>query len=60
MSKFIVSFRHPSNFYRTSYYPRTADRFLAMKVFDSKDAALEFMAEAEAHGATDIKISIHG
>lgn len=59
-TKFIVSYRHPSNFYHTSFYPRTADRFRAIKVFNSKDAALEFIAEAEAHNATDITISMHG
>ncbi len=59
-TKFIVSYKHPSNFYNTSYYPRTADRFRAIKVFNNENDALAFVAEAEAHNATDIKMSMHG
>ena len=59
-TKYVVSYRHPSNFYRTSHYPRTADRLLGMRVFNNEADALEFVAEAEAHGATNIKISMHG
>ena len=57
---YIVSFRHPSNFYRTSYYPRTADRTLGIRVFNNEADAQAFANEAEAHNATDITISMHG
>lgn len=57
--KFLVSYRHPSNFYKTSHYPKNADRTLAMRVFNNEEDAEKFVANAAAAGATDITIDTH-
>ena len=57
--KFIVSYSHPSVFYKSRHYGRNADRNLGIKVFDSESAAQAFVREAKAHNATNIQIRIH-
>ena len=57
--KFIVSYRHPSVFYKSRYYGRNANRTLGIKVFNTKSEAEAFAAEAAAHNATDIIIREH-
>jgi hypothetical protein len=56
---YIVTYRHPSVFYTSRHYGRMADRNLGFKVFNTEEAANAFAAEAKAHNATDISISIH-
>lgn len=58
-TKYLVTFRHPSNFYRTSHYPRTADRFVITIVFFTEVEAIEFTEYLKNHNATDIKITMH-
>jgi hypothetical protein len=58
--KFIVSYSHPSVFYKSRHYGRNADRTKGIKVFNTKESAQAFAAEAAAHNATNIQISIHG
>ena len=57
--KFIVSYSHPSVFYKSRHYGRMANRNLGVKVFNTKEAAQAFAAEAAEHNATDIIIRTH-
>ena len=57
--KFIVSYSHPSVFYKSRHYGRNADRTRGIKVFTSESAAQAFAVEAKAHHATNITISAH-
>lgn len=60
MTNYIVSFNHPSVFYKSRHYGRKADRTRGIKIFSTKEKAEAFAAEAAAHHATNIQISIHG
>jgi hypothetical protein len=57
--KFIVSYTHPSIFYKSRHYGRNADRTLGIRVFGNEADAQAFAAEAAEHGATNIKIRTH-
>jgi hypothetical protein len=57
--KFIVSYSHPSVFYTSNHYGRNADRTRGIKVFNTKEAAEAFAAEAINHNATDVIIREH-
>ena len=59
MKNYIVSYSHPSVFYKSRHYGRMANRNLGIKVFNTKEKAEAFAAEASLHNATNIKISIH-
>lgn len=58
--KFLVTYSHPSVFYKSRHYGRNANRNLGIKVFDSESEAQAFVREASAHGATNVKVRIHG
>lgn len=59
MTKFIVSYNHPSVFYTSNHYGRNANRNLGIKVFNTLESAQAFAAKAAAHNATDIQIRTH-
>lgn len=59
MKQFIVSYTHPSVFYKSRYYGRMANRNLGIKVFNTKEKAEAFAAEAALHNATNIQIKTH-
>lgn len=59
MKNYIVSYTHPSVFYKSRHYGQNANRNLGIRVFNSESEAKQFAAEAIAHNATNVQIRTH-